>query len=182
MRQFFFRRVPRFYRVLLIESGSRYLFENLLPGMYARHPELKRCDLVTCFPGAPRGFDEARGAIYRTQDYVGRAGRKRLYAELSKRGYDVAGMISSGEPILFKWKWALFLHVPAKYIVLNENGDYFWLDYSNWRTIQHFLLFRAGLSGGDAVATLGRIVLFPFTLTYLLLFAAVVHVRRKVRT
>jgi hypothetical protein len=80
-----------------------------------------------------------------------------------------------------KWKWALAAHVPAKLFVVNENGDFFWADYSNWKIIIHFLLFRAGLTGADAVPTLTRLALFPFTLAFLLLYAGVAHLRRKLR-
>ena len=45
-----------------------------------------------------------------------------------------------------KWKWALALRLPVKVLVVNENGDFFWFDRANWRTIRHFVLFRAGLS------------------------------------
>jgi hypothetical protein len=64
---------------------------------------------------------------------------------------------------------------------LNENGDYFWFDYSNWPIIRHFVLFRAGLSGAGAVRTLVRLLLFPLTLLYLVLYAAVVHTRAAIR-
>jgi hypothetical protein len=48
MRHFFTRSVPPLSRVLLVESGSRELFEKLLPVMYQNHPEMI-CDLVTCY-------------------------------------------------------------------------------------------------------------------------------------
>ncbi|MBI5084511.1 MAG: hypothetical protein HZB13_07935, partial [Acidobacteria bacterium] len=64
----------------------------------------------------------------------------------------------------------------------NENGDYFWLDRGNWSSIRHFILFRAGLSGAEGVATLVRLALFPFTFTYLLLLAAYFHMRRIARS
>jgi hypothetical protein len=66
--------------------------------------------------------------------------------------------------------------------VLNENGDYFWLDYAHWPTIRHFVLFRAGLAGSGAVRTLARLALFPFTLLYLLLYASILHTRRALRS
>jgi len=134
---------------------------------------------VTVFP---RTFDETRGQVFRTTDFSGRAGRKRLYHLLRTKQYDILGIICSGEPIMTKWKWSLALQVPAKVFILNENGDYFWFDRGQWRTIKHFALFRAGLSGAEGVATLVRLALFPFTFTYLLLFAAYVHLRRALRT
>jgi hypothetical protein len=106
---------------------------------------------------------------------------RRLFAELSARRYAVMGIICSGEPILAKWKWVLAARLPAKVIVINENGDYFWFDYSNWRIIGYFALLRAGLAGPGAVRGVARLALFPFTLLYLLLYAAAVHLRRGCR-
>ena len=77
---------------------------------------------------------------------------------------------------------ALAARLPAKVFVINENGDYFWLDRGQWRTILHFALFRAGLTGSGAVRTLARVVLFPFSLLYLILYAITVHFRRSLRT
>lgn len=181
MRYFFSKRIPAFSRVLLIESGSRQLFEDLLNGLYEVHPEMT-ADLLTCYGGAPEHFRADRGRVYNVNEYPGQAGRQRLIADLAGNGYTVAGIICSGEPVMFKWKWMLAWRLPAKIFILNENGDYFWLDRGNWPTIRYFLLFRAGLSGAGAVRTLTRLLLFPFTLLYLILFAAMVHLRRKVRT
>ena len=75
----------------------------------------------------------------------------------------------------------VLLGLPAKVFVLNENGDTFWLDYTHFGVIRHFVLFRAGLAGAGAVRTLARVFLFPFTLLYLLLYAATVHSRRALR-
>jgi hypothetical protein len=175
-------RIPYFDRVLLIESGSRYLYENLLPGLYASHPELQRLDVLTCFQGAPRGFDAARGDVYHVQNWQGRARRKLLYEGLRDKHFTAIGMICSGEPIMTRWKWTLAVMVPSKYFLLNENGDYVWFDRTNWRTLAHFALFRMGLAGADAVSTLGGILFFPFTFAYLLSYAAWAHLRRKLRT
>jgi len=48
MRYFLTKSVPPFSRVLLVESGSRDLFEELLSGLYDHHPQMK-ADLVTCY-------------------------------------------------------------------------------------------------------------------------------------
>ena len=66
--------------------------------------------------------------------------------------------------------------------ILNENGDWFWVQWSEWRTIRHFLLYRLGLSGARAVPTLARLAVFPFTLLYLILYAAAAHARRALRS
>jgi hypothetical protein len=179
VRHFFTSRTPPFTRALLIESGSRRLLDSLVPSLYQFYGEALEIDLVTCFAGVPEGF---RGTVYRVADYSGRAGRKRLYAELVSRGYPILGMICSGESIMTKWKWALAARVPAKVFALNENGDYFWVDWSHWRVILHFALFRAGLTGAAAIPTIARLVFFPVSLAYLLTYAGLVHLRRKLRT
>jgi hypothetical protein len=178
MRYFFRRRVPPFTRLVVIESGSRRVVEALLPQLYARGP-VERLDLVTCFPGAPAAFESHCGAIYRVNEYAGR--RRRLVAELAANRYTIGVILCTGEPVMTKWKWLLAARLPVKVLVVNENCDYFWLDYSNWRIMRHFVLVRAGLSGAGAVTTLGRLLAFPFTVAYLLLYTAIVHLRRKVR-
>ena len=178
MKYFFERGHPPFTRVLLIESGSRRLFDGLIPGLLAMYGEQLEIDLVTCFAGVPEGF---KGQVFRVGDYAGRAGRKRLYAELAARNYPIAGVICSGEAIMTKWKWVLAGRLRSKLFILNENADYFWFDWSHWRIMLHFLLFRAGLTGSAAIPTIARLLFFPVSLAYLLLYAGTVHLRRRLR-
>lgn len=178
MKYFFSKRGPVLDRMVLVESGPREIYEKLLPLLYPHCPSI---DLVTCFGGAPSSFQFERGQVYQVADYQGKEGRARLYAELRSRPYAGIGIICADLPIMTKWKWALAAQAPAKLFVVNENGDYFWADYSNWRIILHFLLFRAGLSGAETVPTLTRLALFPFTLTFLLIYAGTVHLRRQFR-
>jgi hypothetical protein len=184
LKYFFQRGHPPFTKVLLIESGSRRLFDGLIPGLLAMYGPQLQIDLVTCFAGAPEGFKGPEGLIgevFRVTDYTGRAGRKRLYAELAERNYPIAGIICSGEAIMTKWKWVLALRLPAKLFVLNENADYFWFDWAHWRIMSHFVLYRAGLTGAAAIPTIARLLFFPASLSYLLLYAAAVHLRRRLR-
>src|SRR5579863_6380045 len=178
MRYFLSKRLPDFTRVLLIESGNRELFEELLPGLYDLYPEM-HADLITCFGGVPDNFRTDLGQVYRVADYPGRANRKLLYQQLAANRYAVVGMICCAMPIMTKWKWVLAARLPAKVFVLNENGDYFWIDYGHWAIIRHFALFRAGLAGPDAVRTLSRLTLFPFSLLFLLSYAAAAHLGRQ---
>lgn len=182
MRYFFTRGdPPAVERILLVESGSRDLLEGIISGIRQTYGETTPVDLLTCYSGLPEGFDPETTTIYRVTDYRGRAARKRLFRELAQNNYGIVGMICSAEPIMTKWKWVAALRLPAKVFVLNENGDYFWLDYAHWATIRHFVLFRAGLAGADAVRTLARFFLFPLTLLYLLLYASIVHSKRALR-
>jgi hypothetical protein len=80
-----------------------------------------------------------------------------------------------------KWKWMLAFRLPGKLFILNENGDYFWVDRGNLGILVHFALYRMGLAGAGAVMTIGRVVLFPLSLAYLLAYAGAVHWKRKVR-
>jgi hypothetical protein len=180
LRQILTRRTPPFSRVLLIESGSRTLYENLIPGIYETYGDVV-VDVVTCYAGAPAGLNPDTGTVFRVTDYPGPQGRRRLLAELRSRQYTVTGLICSAEPIMTKWKWWLAWKLPMKAFVLNENGDYFWLDRFHSRVILHFALYRAGLTGAGAVPTIARLLLFPLTLAYLILFAAWVHLKRAVR-
>jgi hypothetical protein len=181
MRHFFTRAVPPFSRVLLIESGSRELFENLLPVLYQNHAEMT-CDLVTCYAGLPKNFRPEQGAVYRVSDHPAGPARQRLYQELGAKKYTILGVICSAEPIMTKWKWMLATRLSGKVFVLNENGDYFWMDHGHLANIRYFILFRAGLTGSGAVRTMARVVLFPFSLLYLILYAITVHLRRSLRT
>jgi hypothetical protein len=177
VRYFLRRRQPPVSRILLVESGSRHLIERVTPVLHRAFGESTPIDLVTCRPGAPDGIH----AAFEVAHYRGSAARRGLYRELAARRYEIMGILCSDEPIMTKWKWALAARLPVKVFVINENGDYFWLDRAHWRAIRHFVLFRAGLSGGGAARTLSRLLLFPFTLSYLLAFASIVHVRRAIR-
>jgi hypothetical protein len=173
--------LPEATSILLVESGSRYVLESVIAGIRGTWGNDIYVDLVTPYPGLPAGFPPERTRVYRVTEYRGRAGRRRLYRELSANGYSILGVICSGEPVMTKWKWSLALRIPAKIFVLNENGDYFWIDRGHWEPIRRFVLFRAGLAGAGAVRTLARMFLFPFTLLYLLLYASAVHTRRALR-
>jgi hypothetical protein len=176
---FFTRREPEVSRILLVESGSRFLLEGLIPGIRQTWGHEIPVDLVTCYTGLPRGFLPETTTAYSVNDYRGPGGRAKLFGELARNRYSVVGIICSAEPILAKWKWVLAARLPAKVFVLNENGDYFWIDYGHWGIIRHFALFRAGLAGPDAVRTLSRLALFPFSLLFLLSYAAAAHLGRQ---
>lgn len=179
MRHFFRRYDPPFTRVLLVESGSRNVFDRLIPRLHQTYGEAMELDLVTCHAGTPAGF---RGDVYRVQDYSTPAARRRLYAELAARGYTVTGILCSNEPIMTKWKWMLAARLPAKVLVINENADSMWLDRASWQSIARMGRIRLGLTGSAAGPAILRVLVWPFSLAYLLLFAAVVHTKRRIRT
>ena len=122
MRYFLSRSVPPFSRVLLVESGSRDLFEELLGGLYDHHPQMQ-ADLVTCYAGVPKNFRTDLGSVFRVTDYPDGRSRQRLYKQLAASRYVIVGIICSAEPIMTKWKWMLAARLSGKVFVLNENGD-----------------------------------------------------------
>ena len=156
--------------------------ERLLPALDRNYPDLGQIDVLTCHPGVPQGFDASRGQIFRVQDYRGGTARGKLFRELKSRRPDICGLLCTGDPIMTAWKWTTASHVPAKVFLVNENADYFWFDRGHWRILGRFLMERMGLGRGDALSHLGQALLLPFTLSFLLLYAAQVHFRRWLRS
>lgn len=180
MRWVFSQKPPSGTRILLIESGSRAVLEGIVRHLNAGWGEGMGMDLVTCYVGVPAGLNSG-SRVFHVADYGTPELRRKLLAELRGRDYAYAGMICAAEPIMNKWKWWLALRVPAKVFVINENGDYFWINKKNAKTIRRFVLVRMGLSGAGALHTFARLLLFPFGVLYLLLYAAAVHLRRFFR-
>jgi hypothetical protein len=178
LRYFLARREPPLTRILLIESGSRALIEHVLPHLRRVWGEDVAIDLVTCYAGCPEGVSN----VYRVTDYSTPERRPELIRLLREQRYSMAGMICSGEPIMTKWKWLIAFRIPAKIFIVNENGDYFWMHRDNLSNMREFSLVRLGLSGAGAIRTLGRLLIFPFSLVFLLLYAFVAHMRRALHT
>jgi hypothetical protein len=178
VRYFLTGRLPKVTSILLVESGTRGLVEGLIGGLRETWGDQIQIDLVTCYATLPKGFEAHNTRVYRVGDYRGRAARGRLYGELGRNRYALVGIICSSEIVMAKWKWALALRIPAKLFIINENGDYFWVDRVHLDTIRRFVLLRSGLAGSGAVRTLVRLISFPFTLLYLLLYATSAHARR----
>ena len=166
-------------KIVIVESGPRELLETMLPFLYQTVASRSTWSRVT----AERLHlsRRTRARFFRSVPIKGPDGRQRLIEEFSLAAHAAIGIVCAALPIMTKWKWMLAARVPAKLFVINENGDLFWADYSNWRIIKHFILFRAGLSGADAVGTIRRLD-FPFTVMFLLAYAGVVHGRRLVAT
>lgn len=181
VRYFLSRRIPEPTSILLVESGSRAILEGLIPNLRATWTDDIFIDLVTCYAKPPEGFRPENARIYRVTDYRGRESRRRLYRELAQNRYSLVGIVCSGEPLMTKWKWVLALRLRAKIFIINENGDYFWLDHGHLAILRELVLLRSGLGGAGAVRTLARVFSFPFTFAYLLLYATIVHTRRALR-
>ena len=178
MRYFFRRYIPPFTRVLLVESGSRGAFDTLVPLLYQIYGEAMELDLVTCHQTTPTGF---RGRVYRVENYSSPAARRQFFRELASNHYAALGILCSGEPIMTKWKWALVARLPAKVFIINEFAGFLWLDWGQARNLAAFARVRLGLSGAAATPAIARLLLFPVAFLYLLLFAAIVHTKRRIR-
>lgn len=181
MDLFFSRRIPHFTHVVLVESGPRQLFDDFIGDLYRLHGDHIQLDLVTCYSGQPATFRASNGHIFRIQDYPGWDGAKRLALTLRHRQASVLGIICAGVPVMSKWKWMLAAALRAKVFAMNENGDYFWLDYSNTKTMLHFAAFRAGMTGDNSVWLPLRAAVYPFAMLYFALFAVWMHTRRALR-
>jgi hypothetical protein len=179
LNRFLSRRTAPFRRILLVESGSRSIAEGWLGWLNREHPQAS-VDLLTCYDGEPQNYDGARGAVFSTNDYRTDDARQALMTEFLGNRYDVVAIICADEPVMTKWKWYTALKLKCKVVIINENGDWFWLDRGNWDIVRKFVAFRSGLSGSGALLQPLRLLAFPFTLTYLLLYALAVHTRRKV--
>lgn len=181
MRWVFSQAQPTGTRILLIESGSRSILEGTIAHLQSGWGEGMPIDLVTCYAGLPTGLDDST-RVFHVAEYGTTDLRRQLLQELRSRDYAYAGMICAAEPVMNKWKWWLAAQVPAKFFVINENGDYFWLNRRNTKAMRGFVLVRMGLSGAGAIHTIGRLLAFPFAVMYLLLYAGVAHFRRYLRS
>jgi hypothetical protein len=178
LRHFLRTDIPDCPRILLIESGPRVVIERVILHLRDLFGPDVEMDLVTCYAGEPAGF---RGRVFNVNDYGGAAGRDALWADLVQRNYAAGGVVCAAVPIMTKWKWWLVYKVPAKIFIINENADYFWLDRAHLRQLRKFATHRMGISGAAAAPALLRLLFFPVTLVYLLLYAGTMHLRRRIR-
>lgn len=173
-------RCPDIRRVLLVESGSRPVLEAAISKMRGSFGADVALDVITCYPGIPGALGPG-SRVWRTQDHASGAGRVRILNELQATGATVLAIVCSGEPIMTRWKWWLAWKLPMKVLLINENGDSFWLDRVHVRMLWRMVLTRLGLSGALAGRTMARVAMLPFVILYLLLYATVVHARRALR-
>lgn len=180
VKGFLTRRVPPLTRILLIESGPRDLSQRLIPRLRAAFGGDMEIDLLSCLPDDPPGLS-AEAMVWRTLDASGSAGRWALLRMLRRARHPAAAMLCAGDAVMRPWRFALLAVLPAKFLIVNENADFFWLDRGNCGVASRLLLERMGLRGPFAARTLVRLAVFPFTLAYLLAFAVRVHIVRALR-
>jgi len=195
MRWFFSQNAPAVDRLLLVESGPRSVAEAVVPRIRKLFGDDVPIDLLTCLRTDPEGLTSDGAVLNAAQNQAARApkvwrvidcndtdSRWELLWSIRYERHPVTAIICAGSPIMMSWKLATLALLPSKFLIINENADFFWLDRSQLSALTNLLTQRAGLQQDLAVRIVGRAIIFPLTLIYLLGFAACVHARRLVRT
>ncbi|MBI1956214.1 MAG: hypothetical protein HYS38_07445 [Acidobacteria bacterium] len=174
MKYFFRKKVPLAHDVLFIESGSPEVTRRVLEGIRQIFPDA-RYHLLTCWPDAPSvRFD----TVFRASEYPSGWSKLRLLLTIRRKGWEVMAILCTGERILWRWKMLALALIPANVLVVNENADFFWLHWGNWRTLRQLLAVRWAANLGGLFWTALRALAFPFTLLFLLFIAAFLYTRR----
>jgi hypothetical protein len=185
MRWFLSRAVPNPARVLLLESGPRAVAERLIPRLREVFGPQTPIDLLTCLPSDPVGLRpgaEAQAAqVWRATDCPDRRSRWRLLREIRSRGYPVTAVLCADSPLMASWRTAALFVLPSKFLIVNENADFFWLDRGHWRNLLQLWMHRSGVFEESAVRAAARLAAFPFTLVFLVGYAGYVHLVRGMR-
>ncbi len=179
MRYFLSGAAPPPTRILLVESGSRCVMERAVAGMERGFPGVS-FELCTCFPGLPAALT-VPARVWRVNDEPSLGGKLRMVRAIAATRPPIAALLFSGEPVMFNWKMILLATLPSKILLINENGDFFWLDRPNLPTLRQFLGARLGMNGEGMVRGLTRVLTFPFVFLFLLLVAAVTYFMRWTR-
>ena len=177
MNGFFHDAVPPVRDILLIESGSQDIFRRGLESIRRSFPEA-RLHLLTCWPDPPPG---PLASLYRVRDYATRRDKLRLLHSLRKQPSDVLAILCSKESVMYSWKMLALLVVPAKTLIINENGDFFWFDWQNRSKLRQFMQSRWVIIRKEFFLTMLRALAFPFTVLFLLATAARLYARRWLR-
>lgn len=178
--RFVSRWTPKFDRLLVVESGRRPAAERFLHSLYTVENS-QHVDVLTCYGSAPSAFDSTKGRLFKTQEAVTRSSRRQIFDAWKQANYSAVCVLCTGDDIMTRWKWAIALRLPVKVLLVNESADWFWLDRGHVRDIGRMVRHRMGPLNLIPFRTLRQIVVFPFTLLFLLAFAAVAHSRRILR-
>lgn len=179
MTGLFNKKRPSFHRVLLIESGTRTATERFLKYVY----QLENCgqvDLLTCFSTPPQEFQSGRGKVFLVTDPAIAAHRQQFLRTITGSPYDIVAMLHTGGRILYKWKWIVALLTRAKILLVPEDRDFVFVDYSYFTRFKVNMprLRREQVTG---IRLAGEALLVPFVVLYLLLYAGGIHFRRLLR-
>ena len=183
MRWVLSRRIPPITKLLLVESGPRAIAEKAIIRFRELYGEELPIDLLTCLPSDPPSLT-ANGVpseVFRVIHCHDRKTRWRMLRRIRAKRHPVTAIICADSPILGPWKMAALALFPSKFLIINENADFFWLDRAHRGAVKQFLLHRTGLLEGSAPHKVAAILLFPFAFAYLLAYALVVHAVRLAR-
>jgi hypothetical protein len=174
MKDFFGRKFPSGGDVLIIESGSPHITDRAVIGLHRMFPN-SPLHLATCWPNrAGRDFAQ----VFAVGEYAGRSEKVGLLGSFRRHGYSVLALLCSGEPIMNLWRTLALLLVPAKVIIINENGDFFWLSWENRTMLRSFLSARWGVNLRHGLKIVLLALAFPFTVLFLMLTALYYYLRR----
>ena len=174
MKYFFSARVPAPTDILVLESGPREVAAQALRGIRAMFPQA-RYHLCTCWPETPQ---ENFATICRVADFPSGRDKLRLLWSFRRQRWPLLVVLCTDSPILWRWKALALLLQPAKVLIVNENADFFWLQWGNRGILRQLLRTRWGLPTGALFRTTLAALLFPVTFLVLVATAAVYYARR----
>jgi hypothetical protein len=177
MKYFFRRRIPAAQDVLLMESGSPEVAQRALPGMKVLFAEA-RFHLCTC---QAEVNSEPFASVLRVTDYPTLWTKLGLLVSIYRKQWSILAILCTGENLLLRWKVMAALLLPAKVLVVNENADFFWLDWENRGILRRLVANRWGVNRSEILSTLLRMAVFPVTLIFLLANAGRLYLRRAWR-
>lgn len=169
-----------FDQILVVESCPRELTERFLRHVYDEQRS-RRVDLVSCYAGAPRAFDSARGAIFSIHQPEIAASRGKFISGLNSSPYTLVAIFCAGTPVLNKWKWAIALRTRAKVLIVNERADFFCFDLAGRNAAVRLLAERVSLPVSIDVRAIAKALLVPLTIAFLLCYAGRAHMWRLIR-
>ena len=141
------------------------MLERAVAGMERGFPGVA-FDLCTCFPGLP-ATSTVMSRVWRVTDAPSPGAKLRMAREIAATNPPIAALLFSGDPVMFNWKMILLALLPSKILLVNENGDFFWLDRPNLPTLRQFLGARLGMNGEGMLRGLTRVLTFPFVFLFL---------------
>jgi hypothetical protein len=160
-----------------MESGSPEIARRAIERISKLFPDAG-FHLCTCHSDTSSAFFST---VFRVADYPGTWKKLGLLFSFWRKGWEILVILCTGEPILWRWKILALFMLRSKVIIVNENADFFWLDWANRRTLRRFLAGRWGINRTESLQTFLRLLVFPLTLLFLLATVGFLYLRRACR-
>ena len=179
MRYFFSKKVPAAKDVLIIESGPPEVTGRAMAGLRKLFPKA-RFHLLTCFP-VPTSHPYS--SVFEVKKFHDWKAKLALLHDFRKKRWGVMAMLCTGQCILLPWKIYALIMIPSKTLIINQNSNFYWLHWENWKILFHLADYRPGLNIQikQPMVTFFRSLCFPFTLLFLLLTAFFLYSRHWYR-